>query len=70
MAYNSAVGTIDVGCITHMMCMHVQYRVFQKKWTMVWTGNTLMVICKLSLSSDMLVKAYSKPRVYYQSIQL
>ena len=31
----------------------------------IWTGNTLMVCCKLSLSSDMLVKAYSKPRVYY-----
>ena len=36
----------------------------------VWTGNALMVHCKLSLSSDMLVKAYSKPRVYYQSIRL
>ena len=36
----------------------------------VWTGNTLIVCCKLSLSSDMLVKAYSKPQVYYQSIWL
>ena len=49
------------------------YRAFQKKtgpcfislylWQFitVWTGNTLMVYCKLSLAYQMLVKAYSKP---------
>ena len=38
----------------------------------IWTGNTLMVCCKLSLAYQMIVKAYmySKPQVYYQSIQL
>ena len=64
------------------MLVFVSYRVFKKKtglcfislylWQFIniWTGNTLMVCYKLSLSSDMLVKAYSKPRVYYQSIRL
>ena len=37
--------------------------------TVIGIQLTIMVCCKLSLS-DMLVKAYSKPQVYYQSIRL
>ena len=50
----------------------IMYKVFKKtgpcfislylwQFITIWTGNMLMVCCKLSLSSDMLVKAYSKP---------
>ena len=52
---------LECMCILQKKLDHVLLAYIFWQFINIWTGNTLMVCCKLSLSSDMLVKAYSKP---------